>query len=340
MHRRWTWFVGSVVLLTLAAPVTRAATPGGASGLDAALANYAKSRSDSISVGVWDETTGRELSWRAPAHYDSASIVKVNILETVLWRAQRAHRWLTAWEQQQAVPIMSRSDNDAATRLWNSVGGSKGVMAYDRAVGLRATVFDPGGHWGLTSTTAGDQVRLLRAIGNGPGPLSSRSRAYVRSRMQSVEADQRWGVSAGVPRSGTVQLKNGWLPRATHGWRVNSIGHVRADGRDYEIAVLTTDNSTMSYGVTTIEGISRIVWKALAPTGTPRPPPTLTPTLVPTPGPSPQPTPTTTPTGTPTPTASGTPGTTDTPTGQAALTLSPPVAIAASLTGTGTTTAS
>ncbi|MBV9832279.1 MAG: hypothetical protein JOZ82_11860, partial [Marmoricola sp.] len=105
---RRTWWLAPLLMIVLLAPSAEAATPQWSSHLAAAIAHYSKSRSDSISVGVWDETTGQTFFWRPLAHYDSASIVKVDILETVLWRAQRQHRWLSAWEQQQAVPMISR----------------------------------------------------------------------------------------------------------------------------------------------------------------------------------------------------------------------------------------
>lgn len=254
----------AVLLVALPMPAQAVTSlPPGAAGLQSALARYAAIGGHTMSVGVYDERTGRNYRFRPAATYDNASIVKVNILETVLWRAQNEHRWLTAWEQQQAVPMIRNSDNDAATRLWNHVGGSRGVAAYDRAVGLTSTRFDPQGRWGLTTSTVGDELVLLRAVGNGRGPLNARSRQYVRSQMSAVTPWQRWGVSAGP--SGGVELKNGWLPRSTHGWRVNSIGRIRNAGRDYTIAVLTTDNRSMAEGVATIEGASRIVFRALAP---------------------------------------------------------------------------
>jgi len=137
------------------------------------------------------------------------------------------------------------------------------LAAYDRALGLKTIRFDSLGRWGLTTSRVGDELELVRGVGWGRGPLNARSRLYVRTQMANVTRSQRWGVSAG-PTAG-VELKNGWLPLRTHGWRVNSIGHIRNAGRDYSIAVLTTDNSTMSYGVRTIEGASRIVFRALAP---------------------------------------------------------------------------
>lgn len=260
--------------------------PPAAAGLPTSLGRFAATRSDSFSVEVYDETTGRTYAYRPNASYDNASIVKVNILESVLWGAQRAHRWLSSWEQQQAVAMIRQSDNDAATRLWKSVGGARGVAAYDREVGLQHTSFDPGGHWGLTVSTVADQVALMRAVVTGRGPLNLRSRAYVTAQMQRVEPDQRWGITAGVPSTATIHIKNGWLPRATHGWRVNSIGRVHGSGRTYDIAVLSTDNGTMGYGVASIEGVSRLVFKALAPAPTPARTPSPSPSAAPPASPS------------------------------------------------------
>ena len=63
-------------------------------------------------------------------------------------------------------------------------------------------------------------------------------------------------------------MKNGWLQRATHGWRVHSVGTFNGAGHDYMITVLTQDNSTMDYGVTTIQNIARAIHKDLVPTTT------------------------------------------------------------------------
>jgi hypothetical protein len=84
--------------------------------------------------------------------------------------------------------------------------------------------------------------------------------------MESVESDQQWGVSGGVPAGVSVALKNGWVPLTSYTyWEVNSIGRIKGDGRDYLIAVLTAHDPSEQYGIDSIEGISSIVWNALAP---------------------------------------------------------------------------
>jgi hypothetical protein len=62
----------------------------------------------------------------------------------------------------------------------------------------------------------------------------------------------------------TVALKNGWLPVGP-GWEINSIGQVSGRYRDYLLAVLTSDDPSMAYGVATIEGISQQVWQYFLP---------------------------------------------------------------------------
>lgn len=56
------------------------------------------------------------------------------------------------------------------------------------------------------------------------------------------------------------------LSRSTHGWRVHSVGTFKGGDHDYMISVLTHGNSTMNYGVTTIQGVARAIHKNLVPT--------------------------------------------------------------------------
>jgi hypothetical protein len=52
---------------------------------------------------------------------------------------------------------------------------------------------------------------------------------------------------------------------------VNSIGWVRGQGRNYVLAVLTTDDPAgpgtagLDYGISTIQGVSQRIWANLAP---------------------------------------------------------------------------
>ncbi|MGW8886902.1 serine hydrolase [Streptomyces sp. NPDC055749] len=186
--------------------------------------------------------------------YDTASIVKVDVLAALLLLAQDEGRELNGAELGYADAMIRRSDNTSATRLWQVIGGAEGLDAANARLGLSGTTAARA--WGLTQTTAADQVRLLRAVfgRDGGSALSADSRAYVQELMGEVEADQQWGVSA----AGTGwSLKNGWMPRTTTGlWDINSIGRVFAGGRPYLIAVLSEGHATKEAGITLVESVA------------------------------------------------------------------------------------
>jgi hypothetical protein len=66
-----------------------------------------------------------------------------------------------------------------------------------------------------------------------------------------------------MPSGLKAHIKNGWLPRSTHGWRVHSVGAFTGTDRTYRIVVLSHDNPTMAYGVRTIERIAQAVHRGL-----------------------------------------------------------------------------
>src|SRR5258708_34344891 len=119
--------------------------------------------------------------------------------------------------------------------------------------------------WGLTKTTALDEVRLIRSFAYPNSLLSSHDREYGLHLMENVESGQAWGVSGGVPAGVTIALKNGWLPLANSGWQINSIGWVPGPGRDYVLAILSNRAPGYQYGIETVNAISRQVFAALRP---------------------------------------------------------------------------
>ncbi|MFC7865042.1 serine hydrolase [Streptomyces murinus] len=190
--------------------------------------------------------------------YDTASIVKVDILAALLLKAQDERRALTDEERGHAEPMIKRSDNDAADALWKEIGQDPGLTAANQRLGLTSTTAGTSGRWGLTRTTASDQIRLLRAVfdDSARSPLTPDSRAYIRTLMGEVLPEQSWGVSA-VNATGT-ELKNGWLQRTTTGlWDVNSIGEVTLGGHRCLVAVLSDGSASMSDGVSLVEQAAR-----------------------------------------------------------------------------------
>ncbi|MGW7267603.1 serine hydrolase [Streptomyces sp. NPDC054842] len=222
-----------------------------------------------VSLAVLDLESGESAAYR-DGTFDTASIVKVDILAALLLRAQDAGRRLTAAERTYAAAMIEHSDNASATALWGAIGGAAGLDAANERLGLTGTKAGDGGLWGLTRTTAADQLVLLRQVFGDDSELSDASRTYLRELMGSTAAGQDWGVSAAAsPASGSDwALKNGWLPRSSTGrWDINSIGRVTADGHDYLVAVLSDGNTTKERGVSLVEAAAKAAVSAFRRTG-------------------------------------------------------------------------
>ncbi|MFD0026067.1 serine hydrolase [Streptomyces sp. NPDC058382] len=262
---------GVLAPVALGAAPAAAATPkvscaSGKAGLAAKLSKditaALKGHKSTTAVALQDRTTKTTCTLRSTSKYDSASVVKATVLATLLWDSGKHNRSLTKREADLSTAMITKSDNDATTSLWKQLGVTK-VKAFLKAAGMTHTV--PGGSWGLTQITAQDEQRLLSLLTAENAVLSAGARSYELGLMRKVIASQRWGTPAGAPASATVQLKNGWLQRATHGWRVHSIGAFTGNGHDYVLTVLTQDNKKMNDGINTIQAVARAVHKDLNP---------------------------------------------------------------------------
>jgi len=237
----------------------------------AAITSYLASRAGVVAAAVYDLGTRQLWAIGPGTPQAEASVVKVDILETLL--TQQGSGGLSGTDQALAQSMIEDSDNDSATDLWDAVGGPSGIRSFNAEAGLADTTPSPcvecAGFawpgWGLTTTTPADQIALLRQIAVPGGLLSTAERGYAAQLMENITPSQRWGVCAGVPAQVTVALKNGWLPLNEAGtdWQINSVGWVSGLGRDYLIAVLSTGNPTEQYGIDTVGWLSGAVWKQL-----------------------------------------------------------------------------
>jgi beta-lactamase class A len=210
-----------------------------------------------VGLAVRDRVTGLELTI-GTRRFQTASIVKVDILAALLLRRQTQGRELSATERQLARSMIVVSDNDAATSLWQTIGYRAGLTAANRTLGLRATAPNPS--WGMTTTTAADQLRLLGSIVAPSGPLAADGRALLLGHMRRVHQDQRWGITAAAgPDSTASYVKNGWTTvDVDQGrWLVNSVGRITEPGRDWLVAVLSDHHASQSAGIRVVERVAR-----------------------------------------------------------------------------------
>lgn len=231
-------------------------------------------RQGNVDIALYDNKTG-EIAHvtNATGTYNTASVVKLSILEEVLLQDQKNGTTISSYQLSEAKPMIENSDNDAATVLWGEVGEQPAMDSLFGQLGATSTQANADGYWGLTQSTAVDQLSVLNAFAYPGKLISSNSATLISNLLANVEPDQAWGVSAGVPTGVTVELKNGWLPDSqtddnenteSQNWTVNSIGHIYGNGVDYTIAVLTDHQSSEEYGIKTIEDLSTATWNIVS----------------------------------------------------------------------------
>lgn len=221
-------------------------------------------RGTKTSVQVLDHRTGAHYGYRSTWQNNTASIVKVMLVAGALRKVRAQGRSMTAAEKEHCRLAIVISDNAAATACYRLGGGDAGIRATAKAFGMADTEPYTGYGWGRTWTTAFDQRKLVAALFQGSSALHKADRAYLWNLMGNTIPEQSWGV--GIVRSDTtaVHLKNGWVPLSDDNlWRVNSIGHVKGEGRNYTLAILCGSLETMAVGELRTNTISQSVYAIL-----------------------------------------------------------------------------
>jgi len=213
--------------------------------------------SDGVSVAAANLSTGSTFTWGTASGMTTASVAKLDILETLLFQHQQAGATLSASEDDDAQNMIEHSDNDAADELWADVGSDPAITAANQTFALKDTVAGADGYWGLTTTSASDQVTLLKQL-VGSSPLDAASQAYALTLMRSVEADQTWGVSVVADANTSVALKNGWLAVDNDNdlWAVGSDGLITVHGQTVAIAVLTQHQASEDAGIDLVQTLA------------------------------------------------------------------------------------
>jgi len=222
-----------------------------------ALAPILRHGTGTVAVGIVDRATGVTASYGGRTSFQTASIVKVDILAALLLKMQRRHVDLDEDDRGLAAEMIQISDNDAASSLWDTIGGAPGIAAANRDLGMRDTVPDSEA-WGLTSTTVTDQLRLLDDLTSPHSPLTAASRRYELSLLRHVVPEQDWGVTAAADPETHPAVKDGWIPSGPEGWwTINSIGVISHAGHQLLVAVLSSEQSSPGIGIAQVKALAK-----------------------------------------------------------------------------------
>jgi hypothetical protein len=238
---------GYVAVAHARAPVAVAAAPIGEprlvalGGIEEAQL-YARRRGGMIGFAVAG-AGGRVRGVNVNHRFYSASVVKAMLALAVV-RAAR-DRDLTAGERALLRPMVTVSDNDAASAVYARVG-SGALDGIARAAGM--TRFDVGFNWADALLTAHDQARLFLRIDR---LAPRRHRPYLRGLLGSIVPSQRWGIAPVAESRGFhVMFKGGWRIGIFH-----QVALLERDGRRVALAVLTS-GTDHGYGRETQAGIA------------------------------------------------------------------------------------
>lgn len=220
-------------------------------------ASYGASRDPVWGVAVYVPSQGVVFTQNADTQVPTASVVKVLVMLVVLEQARAEARPVSEDELALLWPMITESDNDATTQLWERIGRGQALASYLRTIGVSGVTPDAATSWGVSFASARAMATALGKLQGGE-ILDAASRALAIRMLDGVVSAQRWGISAGTDttKGDRVAIKNGWYP-GDEGWRVNSVGIIRpATGPAYTIAVMTDERVSLAEGVETIEGIA------------------------------------------------------------------------------------
>ncbi len=231
----------------IVAPVAVAAAPVGEprmvapGGIEEAQ-RFARRRGGTIGFAV--AVPGRRIRGAGLDHrFYSASVVKAMLALAVVRAAPR--RALTADERALLGPMITVSDNDAASTVYARVGRDA-LLRIARAAGM--TRFDVGFNWADALLTARDQARLFLRIDR---LAPRRHRAYLRGLLGSIVSWQRWGIApVAEQRAFHIMFKGGWRIGIFH-----QVALLERDGRRIALAILTS-GTEHGYGRETQAGIA------------------------------------------------------------------------------------
>ncbi len=159
------------------------------------------------------------------------------------------HDSLTSAEKHLLGPMIKRSDNAAATAIYNRVGER---ALYRLANEAQMKHFTTQPLWGLSTITPREQARFMYRLERF---IPRRHRAYALHLLTRIVGSQRWGIPPVAPQGWHLHFKGGWSGAPS--WRVNQVMLLRRPPRRLSIAILTEEQPSQLYGERSIEGVAK-----------------------------------------------------------------------------------
>ena len=207
--------------------------------------DYAADRAGRVSFAVVSPD-GRIRGRNLHARYPSASVVKAMLLVAYLNEPGVRGRAIRRRDDMLLRPMVTRSENAAATRVRDIVGNARLAKLARRA---RMRDFATSTRsWGQTQISAYDQARFFWRI---HAYVPSRHRPYARSLLAGITEKQRWGLPPVLPEAWGIYFKGGWVP--PH--RVHQVALLQRERSRIAIAVLTDGGPSFRYGKRTIQSV-------------------------------------------------------------------------------------
>jgi hypothetical protein len=212
-----------------------------------AAIGYANARGGDVSFAV--RTAHSFYGYRADHTVPSASVIKAIFMVAYLDLPSVRNRPLNAYDFSLLIPMITQSDNNAATQVRDIVGAGP-LYAVAAAAHMSAFFFDQGPIWGNSQIDARDQTKFFLNLDSFVAPLH---RWYALHLLASITPSQRWGVGQVPPRGWKLYFKGGW------GSGTGAVDHqvallVRGCAR-VSVAVMTLNDGTHQYGKDTLRGM-------------------------------------------------------------------------------------
>ncbi|HEY0641284.1 MAG TPA: serine hydrolase [Pseudonocardiaceae bacterium] len=211
----------------------------------------AKVASEGVTIGFFDRKTETTCFTDPSRQFQTASIVKVIVAVALQLRAQEEGRDLSDHERDLAGAMIIESNNNATSELWRQLHTeSPYVSSAILVTNMTNTHPGPNGFFGTTTTTASDQINLLKFLTSPyEAALDLERRDYILELMSRVTLLHRYGVPVGAPFGTTWSNKIGYanLDDNVFDFTTHSIGAVRGTAwnsaqHDYVMALLSNQN--------------------------------------------------------------------------------------------------